>query len=215
MCGFQSASESTVVFTLFTVVWVTGTIVVGILVHDLGLVLNIIGGTGASFIVFFNPGLMMINDAIKKDCTSKLDSLCNSLTNSLVNSRVNSGINLAAMKDCTFKLDSLCNSLTNSLVNSRVNSGINLAAMADGLPPPASADAHAREAAPLLRDFPSLSSLSPEALKEPLSLHMGSRKGIKKTGIVYSPGRQWAVGMFLLSVGVFMAGLTVYTAVLR
>ena len=42
-------------------------------VKDLGAVLHMVGGTAASFMIFFLPGLLLVNAAIVKSGTEQLD----------------------------------------------------------------------------------------------------------------------------------------------
>lgn len=51
---------------LITVVFVGSNVVTSLFVTDLGQVLHMIGGTAASFMIFFLPGLLMMNAAIIK-----------------------------------------------------------------------------------------------------------------------------------------------------
>ncbi|KAK9804447.1 hypothetical protein WJX73_002133 [Symbiochloris irregularis] len=49
-----------------SILFVASTIFVAVLVKDLGLVLHMVGGTAACFMIFFLPGLLLINAAIVK-----------------------------------------------------------------------------------------------------------------------------------------------------
>lgn len=50
------------------------------------------------------------------------------------------------------------------------------------------------------------------ALDEPM-LRQAAQKGIKKTGLVYSPGKSWVAGIILLLVGVAIFVITLVTAI--
>jgi len=43
-------------------------------------------------------------------------------------------------------------------------------------------------------------------------LRQAALKGIKKTGLVYSPGKSWAAGMVLLFAGIGIFSITIVTA---
>ncbi|EFJ53128.1 hypothetical protein VOLCADRAFT_127346 [Volvox carteri f. nagariensis] len=59
----------------FTLVFVVGSTAVAEVVSDLGFVLNLLGGLCISFIIFFIPGLLLINAAIVKHSTEVLETL--------------------------------------------------------------------------------------------------------------------------------------------
>ena len=40
---------------------------------------------------------------------------------------------------------------------------------------------------------------------------MASSKGIKKTGLVYQPGKSWAAGLLLVAFAVFIFTITIVT----
>lgn len=62
-----------------TVLFVLATLAIGLTVTDLGTVLHLIGGTVAAFIIFFLPGLMLVNAAIIKGDAPSGPSTSNSL----------------------------------------------------------------------------------------------------------------------------------------
>jgi sodium-coupled neutral amino acid transporter 7/8 len=49
-----------------TIVFVWSNVLTSLVVTDLGEVLHMIGGTAASFMIFFLPGLLLMNAAIIK-----------------------------------------------------------------------------------------------------------------------------------------------------
>mgnify|MGYP001810249516 CR=1 FL=1 len=58
---------------VITIVFVWSNVLTSLVVTDLGEVLHMIGGTAASFMIFFLPGLLLMNGAIIKhtySCTS-------------------------------------------------------------------------------------------------------------------------------------------------
>lgn len=55
---------------LITVAFVGSTVATALVVTDLGSVLHMIGGTAASFMIFFLPGLLLMNAAIIKRTVS-------------------------------------------------------------------------------------------------------------------------------------------------
>eukprot|EP00877_Chromochloris_zofingiensis_P003558 jgi/Chrzof1/13202/Cz07g24080.t1 len=55
---------------LCTIVFVASSVAVSLVVSDLGSVLHLIGGTAASFMIFFLPGLLLMNAAIIKQTNS-------------------------------------------------------------------------------------------------------------------------------------------------
>lgn len=59
----------------FTLMFVLGSTAVAEFVSDLGYVLNLLGGLCISFIIFFLPGLLLINAAIVKHSTEVLETL--------------------------------------------------------------------------------------------------------------------------------------------
>lgn len=59
---------------------------------------------------------------------------------------------------------------------------------------------------------PSYHPRDDSALDEPM-LRQAAQKGIKKTGLVYSPGKSWAAGIVLLFVGVGIFVITIVTAI--
>ncbi|GFH28369.1 uncharacterized protein HaLaN_26847 [Haematococcus lacustris] len=61
------------VYDLFTVLFVISSVAVARSVHSLGDALHLIGGTTASFMIFFLPGLMLINAAVMKRSNNLLD----------------------------------------------------------------------------------------------------------------------------------------------
>lgn len=58
------------VSALITVSFVWSTVATSLVVTDLGQVLHMIGGTAASFMIFFLPGLLLMNAAIIKHTAS-------------------------------------------------------------------------------------------------------------------------------------------------
>lgn len=58
---------------LITVVFVWSNVATSLVVTDLGQVLHMIGGTAASFMIFFLPGLLLMNAAIIKHTVSYAD----------------------------------------------------------------------------------------------------------------------------------------------
>lgn len=59
----------------FPVVFVGGTTSLALVVTSLGEVLHLLGGTAAAFVIFFIPGLMLINAAVAKRSNTPLDLL--------------------------------------------------------------------------------------------------------------------------------------------
>jgi len=55
---------------IITVAFVASTVATALVVTDLGSVLHMIGGTAASFMIFFLPGILLMNAAIIKRTTS-------------------------------------------------------------------------------------------------------------------------------------------------
>ncbi|KAJ9523204.1 hypothetical protein QJQ45_023990, partial [Haematococcus lacustris] len=123
------------VYDLFTVLFVISSVAVARSVHSLGDALHLIGGTTASFMIFFLPGLMLINAAVMKRSNNLLDLI-------------------------------------------------------------------------------SQDNGSPHAYNEPL-LRLAANKGIKKTGLVYSPGKSWAAGIFLVALSLAILVLTVVTTLYK
>lgn len=120
-----------IVSDIFTMLFVGGSVGVSLVVTSLGDALHIIGGTAASFMIFFLPGLMLINAAVVKESSAQLD---------------------ASMRDPSKR----------------------------------------------------------EGLNEAL-LRQAVAQGIKKTGIVYSPGKQWVAGVFLVVMSVVVLAITLAT----
>lgn len=58
------------VSVLLTIAFVWSNVATALVVTDLGSVLHMIGGTAASFMIFFLPGLLLIDAAIIKHTTS-------------------------------------------------------------------------------------------------------------------------------------------------
>jgi sodium-coupled neutral amino acid transporter 7/8 len=61
--------------TLFTTVFVGGSVGLALVVHDLGSALHVLGGTAASFMIFCLPGLMLCNAGIVKQSVGILDRM--------------------------------------------------------------------------------------------------------------------------------------------
>jgi sodium-coupled neutral amino acid transporter 7/8 len=55
---------------IITVIFVCSNVLTSLVVTDLGEVLHMIGGTAASFMIFFLPGLLLMNAAIIKHTQS-------------------------------------------------------------------------------------------------------------------------------------------------
>lgn len=47
------------------------------------------------------------------------------------------------------------------------------------------------------------------------TLRLAAQKGIKKTGLVYSPGKSWVAGIALLLVGIAIFVVTILTAMIE
>lgn len=67
---FDIKNIPTWVSVLITIVFVWSNVLTSLVVTDLGQVLHMIGGTAASFMIFFLPGLLLMNAAIIKHATS-------------------------------------------------------------------------------------------------------------------------------------------------
>jgi len=134
LLGVSEYAREVLVAPIFTLVFVLTSTAVSLFVTDLGDVIHIIGGTTAAFLIFFNPGFMLINAAVVKHSSGMLSSLSEQ----------------------------------------------------------------------------DLSSQEAAGLSVPL-LQAAATKGIKKAGIVYSPGRSWLVGMLLVTLSTFIFVITIYT----
>lgn len=56
---------------MFTVAFVVSTLGTALVVTDLGEVLHLVGGTAASLLVFFLPGVLLMNAAIVKQSVAQ------------------------------------------------------------------------------------------------------------------------------------------------
>lgn len=182
---------------------------VAVAVPDLGSVLHLIGGTAAAFIIFFLPGLLLINAAIVKktaaesasfaDLQALVDGGAAALASDGGNENGATEASSASQRQRRRRREAARRARREAVAASKSGGGTSASATRQQQPslvsrtPPATATAATDNSVVAGAEYAGV--------------------GIKKTGLVFSPAKSWWLGVSLVGLAVFIWTITIVTAV--
>ena len=188
---------------------------IAVAVPDLGSVLHLIGGTAAAFIIFFLPGLLLINAAIVKHTEEISRSAAGSFADlqALVEGRIRGGDGEGGNGNGREESLLLPSSAASSSAAAAGKRRAAAARRRRARRAAAAAAAAAAEAAANANDDTATERTTATGGGDGGFELGGEGVGIKRVGLIYSPRKSWWAGTALVALAVGIWAVTILTAV--